>query len=171
MTPDATADEAGEGDESVYDQTTEWEGFSHYETVSRNISKSISDAMDAYAWLQGAHKEGASVRPDLAADARADILSAAMRLHVEMRQERAQGNSTYDEILERWDGDEGGGNGYIARFHGVRVTEEVPSWMLQFVSDIRTAGWLLGYLQAGRRSKKQAGGPVESETEAMFEGL
>lgn len=159
-----------ENGDSPYDGT-EWEGYSNYQAVSQNVSQSISAALDSYAWLQGAHREGAGVRPEPAANARADILSAALRLYVEMQQEQANGNDDYDDILDRWGSDEDDEPGYIGQFHELRLTEGLPGWMLQFVMDIRTAGWQLGYLQAGRRAKKQPDDPVEGETDSMFGGM
>jgi hypothetical protein len=42
---------------------------------------------------------------------------------------------------------------------------------MEFVEDIRRAGWELGYLQAGRTKKKEPQDPAERDTEAMFDKL
>lgn len=163
---------------------TEWEGYSDYEAVSRSVAKSIDDAVDAYAWLQRLHREDASVRPRAAANASADVLAAALRLYVEMQQEHEEGNDDYDEILARWgydvaDDDEDGGpdigtdeapKGFISALHEGTFQSGLPSWMLELVTDIRTAGWKLGYLQAGRRSKKSSDDPVEEDVDTLMEG-
>lgn len=163
---------------------TEWEGYSNYEAVSRSVAKATDDAVDAYAWLQSLHREDASVRAQAAADASADIIAAALRLYVEMQQEHQEGNDEYDEILARWgfdvndddvDGDDRisigtdeAEDGFIAELHGVQLQSSMPAWMLQLVTDIRTAGWKLGYLQAGRRSTKDHDDPIENHARSML---
>ncbi|MGZ0745736.1 hypothetical protein [Haloparvum sp. AD34] len=145
---------------------TKWESYSNYEQVSRRVSKSVADALDAYALLHSAHQEQATIQTDLAADARSDILSAALRLVVEIRKDR-ESVEEYDEILERWEGDDG----YIAKFQDATLHQQMPGWMFQFVLDIREAAWELGYLQAGRRTKQEPESEVERDTEKMFEGM
>ena len=147
---------------------TEWEGYANYQEVSKRISRSVFQAVDSYAWIQGAHQEGSNIKPEDAADARADILSAAIRLYVEMQQEKSDyGVEKYDNILDDWSGEDG----FIARFHQISLRQNCPGWIGTFVMQIRQAGWALGYLQAGRRSKQEPDDPVEAEVEAMFEGL
>lgn len=171
---------AAESDSGGHGSRTEWEGYSDYEAVSRSVAKSIEDAVDAYAWLQRLHQEGASVTDSAAADASADVLSAALRLYVEMQQEHEEGNDEYDEMLARWGydvGDDADGkgtgqapDGYISALHDATFQSGVPAWMLQLVTDIRTAGWKLGYLQAGRRSEKVSDDPVEQDVDTLMEG-
>lgn len=158
------------------DGRTRWEGYSDYETVSKSVAQSISDAVDAYAWLQGRQQEDASVNPEQAADARADILGAALKLYVEMQQEHERGNDEYDAMLERWgyetdnDGVDEERGPYVQEFHELRLTDKVPGWLFQFVMDIRTAGWKLGYLQAGRRERLPDEDPVQAEAQHMLKG-
>lgn len=150
---------------------TKWEGYSNYELVSKRVSKSVSDAIDSYATVQAATSEGSGVPPELAADARADIVSAAMRLLIEMQQEQANGVNEYDEILDRWTGSQDEDGGRLEELQSTQLHRSVPGWLFQFVLDIRKAAWSLGYLQAGRRSKQEPDDPVEADVEAMFEGL
>ncbi len=151
---------------------TKWEGYSNYQEVSSRMSRSVDAAIESYALLQSVHKEGAEAasNADLIAEARADILGAAIPLFVEMQEEQARGVDDYDGILERWEGDRDR-EGYVRRMHSAELRDGVPGWMFQFVLDIRKAGWSLGYLQAGRRSKQEPDDPVQAEVENMFEGL
>lgn len=155
------ATENGESTSSA----TRWEGYSNYELVSKRASKAIDDALDAYALLHGAHAEDAAVQPDFAAEARSKILSAAIRMLVEMREDR-DAVDTYEEILDRWEGE----NGYINRLLQSQLHQEVPGWLFQFVIDIRQAGWSLGYLQAGRHSRVDED-PVEGDVNQVLGGL
>lgn len=161
---------------------TEWDGYSDYQAVSRSVAKSIDDAIDAYAWIQSLHRENVTVSSAPAADASADIKAAALRLYVEMQQEHDAGNDEYDEILARWGfdvndddgedehtiGTEAATDGLISALHEVELQSSMPGWMLDLVTDIRTAGWKLGYLQAGRRSEKRPEDPVEGDAREMF---
>lgn len=150
---------------------TRWEGFSNYEQVSKRISTSVDDAVDAYSTIQAAHVEDTAIPPDLASEARSLILSAAMRLMVEMESDR-EAVDVYDTILSRWeDGDDRTETGYVAEFQDVRLAEGVPGWLFQFVKDIRRAAWELGYLQAGRTSRTDPEDPDEAEVENMFDDL
>jgi len=128
------------------------------------VARSIDSALDAYARVRGAHVEGATIDPELAAEARGRIMSAAMKLIPELEQDR-ESVDKYDEILERWQGDDG----FVRRFSEVQMRRECPGWMHQFVIDMRTAGWELGYLQAGRREAGEPDDPTEAEARSMFQ--
>lgn len=151
-------------------ESTQWEGYSNYQEVSKSMAESVADAMDSYAWIQGAHLNGAPVNAADAAHVHADILGAAMKLRVEMREEQERGNEDYDEILARWDGEDDG-SGFIRMLHEHELANELPGWMLQFVDDIRTAAWRLGYLQAGRRREELPDDPVERDAKKMYQGV
>ena len=147
---------------------TYWEGYSDYQAISRRVAASVGDALDAYAHLQSVHREGAALDPERAATQRQKILSAAMRLFVEMQEEEDQGNDDYEDILERWRGP-GEEPGYIQKFHEHNFQSGLPGWMFQFIVDIRSAGWKLGYLQAGRRSKGELEDKAEQAARSMFD--
>jgi len=166
------------------DATTRWEGFSDYQTVSNSIVRSVDEALDAFTILQSLHTEGAKVKPRQAAQARAKILSAALRLVPELRDD-APDNEQYREILARWlgsvefdeetytadlseyDGDFDGG--FIDELDRVQLNARSPGWLYQFVVDIRTAGWHLGYLQAGRTISESNLEPADEQAREMFE--
>lgn len=63
------------------------------------------------------------------------------------------------------------GGGYIRAFRDADLSEDVPEWAGQFAVDIRTAGFRLGYLQAGRREQKPAEDPIEGDARSMLEGI
>lgn len=148
---------------------TYWEGYSNYESVSRRINESVATALDSYSYIAAAHSEGAPVHPQQAAEARASIMAAAMRLATEMEEDR--GNvQLYDEILDRWRGTETE-DGYFSQFQEVRLQQQSPAWLFSFVYDIRQAAWKLGYVQAGRTQKEDPADPNEAEAEAMLEGI
>jgi len=143
---------------------TRWEGYSDYQAVSHRVGQSIESAVEAYAEISSAHTEGAPVTPDQAAEARAAILAAALKLVPEMENDR-EAVTMYDEILDRWNGEEG----FIARLNDMQLQQTAPGWLFQFIVDIRRAGWELGYLQAGRTAKSDPDDPVEAEASSMFE--
>jgi hypothetical protein len=140
-----------------------WRGYADYRTVSIRVAQSIDSALDAYARIHGAHAEGASIEPELAAEARGRIMSAALKLIPELQQDR-DSVEQYDTILERWEGDDG----FVSRFAQLSLQDQCPGWMHQFVIDIRTAGWELGYLQAGKREAGEPDNHVDAEATSMF---
>lgn len=163
---------AEDGSDDPYDVGTTWEGYSNYQAVSRDIAKSVSEAGDSFAWLQARHIEGASLEPARVAEERSNILGAAHRLYVEMAQEvEENGDETYEEMLERWGGPLCEANGRLDQLREVSLVYELPGWLQQFVVDIRTAGWQLGYLKAGRRTREKPDDPVEEEIEETLSGL
>jgi len=80
---------------------TRWEGYSDYERVSINIAEAVDRAMDSYARINGLHAEGAKVRAETAAEARANILSAGLRLVPELANDRDDVRE-YDRMLSDW---------------------------------------------------------------------
>jgi hypothetical protein len=145
--------------------STRFEGYADYEIVSLRVGRAIDQAVDSYARIDAAHTEGATVSPELAAEARGRILGAAMKLLPPLQADR-EAVDLYADILDRWKGE----NGFIARMDTVSLRRECPGWLFKFVLDIRRAGWEIGFLQAGR-TKKEYDDPTEGETEAMFKGL
>lgn len=138
-----------------------YEGFSDYESVSKRIARSIDEAVQEYAAIQRAHAEGRRVAHDGVGER---ILAAAMRLLPELRDQR-QAGAVFDEILARWLGDEAKldetdvdpeppDSGAIEALMQARLTNDCPDWLHQMVIDIRTAGWELGYLKAGRHAEE-----------------
>jgi hypothetical protein len=157
------------------DAATKWEGYSNYEYVSRQITRKVSRAIEAYSLLQSAGAERSNLDDFEYTEARSMILDAAMSLKVEIEREAAaQGNgSVFADIEERWtEGDETIDQGYIHAFHQLSVQDDgVPGWVFTFVSDIRLAAWELGYLQAGRKVENNDLGPVEEDVNEMFKGI
>lgn len=143
-----------------------WEGYSDFRDVSKRIGQKVSDAIRAYSILQSAMKEQGSLSNREVFEARSKILEAAMSLIVEVRHEARNNVKPFHEIEDRWTGDDG----FINRFHEWSARDGVPGWVYQFVVDIRTAAWELGYLQAGRREEK-ADDPVKEDIDEMFPEL
>lgn len=160
---------------------TRFEGFSDYQAVSGSIARAVDDALEAYTEIQSLHVEHARVNAEQAALARSKILAAALRLVPELREDAPE-DEQYQQILARWLGSVTIGEetitpsedievseGYIEALNGIRLRDECPLWLYQFVIDIRTAGWELGYLQAGRKVKTDDGlDPAEKEAKDMF---
>lgn len=140
-----------------------WDGYADYKSVSKRISQTIEDAVSAYSYIDAAHSEQAPITREEARDARTPILNAAIMLHDEMQRE-AEHNDDYDDILARWNGQDG----FVKRFDEISLREERPGWLYDFARDIRTAGWRLGYLQAGRTEREGPDDPIEEEAEEMF---
>lgn len=144
-----------------------WEGYSHYKTVSKSVAETIDRAIDAYAYLDSLHNENAPIQPEVAAEARSDILGAVLKVKPELERDRDE-KDQYDRILSRWeDSDEEAG--HITQLHETRLHKDMPGWMFQLMMDIRTAGWELGYLKAGRTAKGEPEDPVEADAQKMFE--
>lgn len=148
---------------------TYWEAYSDYQTVSKRVAASVDDALDAYALLDGAHQENAKLSRNRAAQIRQKILSAAMRLLVELEEEK-DSKDVYEEILKRWKGGEDNGDGYIRELREHKLQNTMPDFMFQFMLDIRRAAWHLGYLQAGRTSRKELQDRAEEDARSMFSG-
>jgi hypothetical protein len=153
--------------ESDADDGTKWEGYSDYQRVSLRIGQSIDDALDSYAELDSRHQENAQVSAEVAASARRDILSAAMRLIPELKNDRSVDDKPYDNILSRWQGEDGQ-TGYIARLNSVNLTNTCPGWLFQMALDLRMAGWHLGYLRAGRTGTQDPDDPTDATVSNML---
>lgn len=155
---------AGDGDDGP---DSEWDAYSDYAQVSQRVTESISDAMDAYAALDNAVATGNKLNLRERTLLRADILAAAMRLQIELEAERDRGADYAEKMLDRWEGDEG----YINRFRTSSFVDHSPEWFNDFASDIRRAGWELGYLQAGRENKiDQTPDGEDGDIRSMIDG-
>jgi hypothetical protein len=153
------AEFSGEGSDR---EPAQWEAYSDYRRVSGQVAASIDRALEAAARIESAHAEGARVSPEFAAEARSRLRAAMMMLLPEVRHENEE-NGAYEDILGRWtDG------GYIQRFDEMRLTDNCPGWLFDLAVDIRTVGWELGYLQAGRRDEGEPRDRVEAEARSMF---
>lgn len=153
--------------------TKRWEGYSDYQTVSNRVAASIDDAIDAYAYINGLHAEHARVRQREAAEARSRILGAAIKLLPELKANQGtqdqDDQDIYVEILNRWTKEHDGGDGLLERLKQIQLQNDCPDWLGQLVQDIRTAGWEIGYLQAGRTISESNLEPAEEEARSMFE--
>lgn len=145
--------------------STKWEGFSNYNRVSDRIARSVHEAIQAYAVIESRHAENARVKAHHAAEARSKILAAALRLKVEMGSDK--NSDDFEEMLDRWEDEDG----YLAQLENTQLKRRCPAWLSSFVEDIRTAGYELGYLQAGRTVTEEPDDPVEGDTERMFDNL
>lgn len=144
-----------------------WDAYSNYEAVSSQVTETIEKALNAYARVNSFHVEGVSIPPDLAVEARGRILTAALRLKPELEHDRGTVEK-YDEILGRWEGSEG----HLQRLRGTSLRQSDPDWLEELVQDIATAGWEIGYLQAGRVGEKERSVPDPDEEFArMFSDL
>ena len=149
------------------DADTQWDAYSDYQHVSRRVAGSIGDAIDALSIIESGKVTGEKLSSREETDLRADVLGAVIRLQTELENEREQ-RETYDEILSRWEGEEG----FIARFRALDVmAARSEPWLQQFAQDIHRAGWELGYLKAGEEKEgKQAGDAYDGEIREMIEG-
>jgi len=147
---------------------TEWDAYSDYQHVSRRVAKSIGDAVDAISIIDSGDVAGEKLSSREETDLRADVLGAVIRLQTELENER-ETKAVYDEILTRWQGDDG----YVNRFRALGITNlQTQPWLQQFATDIHRAGWELGYLKAGREEKQSRGGDAyDGEVRDMIEGM
>lgn len=137
------------GQEPENEPTSEWQAYSNYATVTRNVASSIDAALTSYAAIQSAHSEGAPVTANQAAEARKNIMAATLMLLGEMQAQKGDGDE-FNEVLNRWESGDQGDEGFVKRLHTLQLTKECPDWLLDLVIDVRRVGWELGYLQAGR---------------------
>lgn len=156
-------------DNEPEESEAKWDAYSDYALVSKWVTKSIRDAIEAYALLDQATQTGHKITSREETQLRADILAAAMRLRVELESERDRGQDYAKEILDRWEGEDG----YIQEFRrvGFGGTQSLE-WFDKFASDIRRAGWQLGYLKAGRSEEpERQGNSDDSEVYDMIEEM
>jgi len=146
----------------VDEPATRYQGYTDYRKVSGSVAESVENAVEAYAILRSKYKEGARVSAEFAAKASARILAASLKLLPELREESFIDD--YQDIVDNWEGDDG----YIRTLEQTPLVERCPGWLHQFVREIRRAGWLLGYLKAGRDEDNNDGPEWESlDFEAM----
>jgi len=150
------------------DADTQWDAYSDYQHVSRRVAGSIGDAIDAISIIESGKVAGEKLSSREETDLRADVLGAVIRLQTELENEREQ-RETYDEILSRWEGEEG----FIARFRALDVmAARSEPWLQQFAQDIHRAGWELGYLKAGSETTDNSGGAKDdSDIQELFEEM
>jgi hypothetical protein len=148
------------------DTETYFEGYSDYQSVSKDIGQAVRDAIDAYAYIDGRHSQGARVRATNAASAYRRILGAAIRLLPELKRD-AETKDELGEIYNDWTGKDGD-DGRIDQLQSLSFQSPPPDWLFEFVVQIREAAWELGYLQAGRSRKAEQDDPVEQEANSMF---
>lgn len=124
--------------------------------MSIEIGESIFEALEAYSLIDSYHVENATLSPKNAAKARAKIMKAALQLVGEMENDK-DSDEWYEQTLDEWQGE----TGYINRLAETSLRQKSPGWLFDFVTQIRRAGWELGYLQAGRQGKPE---PADADT-------
>jgi hypothetical protein len=148
----------------VDESSTRYQGYTDYRKVSGSVAESVENAVEAYALLKSKYKEGARVSPEFAARASARILSASLKLLPELKEESFV--DEYRSIVDNWEGDDG----FIRSLEEIPLVNRCPGWLHQFVREIRRAGWLLGYLKAGRDEDNSPDiTPDPLEVSGMFE--
>ena len=156
------------------DAEIRYEGYSDYQSVSNRVTASIDNAVDAYAMIDSLHAENARISQREAAMARRHMLSAAIKLLPEIKEnsngsEEDEGQDIFSQIYERWveTGTEEFGP-FLEELKKVQFQKEAPPWLSQFAQDIRRAGWEIGYLQAGRTVKDENLDPADEQAQEMF---
>lgn len=154
------------------DSETKWDAYSDYQDVSNRLTKSIDAAIEAFALLDQARQTGCKINSKHEMQERAEIVAAATRLRVELESESARGEEYAEEILDKWVG-EGDEEGYLAKFrHAPRGGIADLEFLEEFATDIRRAGWELGYLRAGREEKAEnQGDSADSEVQKVIEEM
>jgi len=146
---------------------TEWDGYSIYARVSAEIHDSVTDALDAHAYVAAVLSEGGKIGRDEAAPRKAAILSAAARFQTELRVERQRtipSGDTFDEIHAEWCGE----SGYVTRLQRSTLREVGDEdWIGEFVHQIHEVAWELGYIAAGRDTSEPESGSVNDPASQM----
>lgn len=158
------------GNGSGDDAEIRYEGFSDYQSVSNRVTASIDNAVDAFAMIDSLHAENARIQQREAAMARRHMLSAAIKLLPEIKENKnGKEDDIFADIYSRWveegDGDTGP---FLDELKKVEFQSEAPDWLSQFAQDIRRAGWEIGYLQAGRTVKDEDLDPADEQAQDMF---
>ena len=150
-----------------------YEGYSDYQSVSQQIASSVDRAVDGYAIAASAHEEqvGRNQWNWMATEAKANIRSAALKLIPEMEENKEVEEEDFESMLEDWTESGVEGEGYLSalskeNFRDTRT--ELPDWIQDFVLQIRTAAFQLGYLQAGRTVSDNNLEPAEEEAIEKF---
>lgn len=153
------------------DPETQFEGFSDYQTVSQSVARSIDKAVEAYALVQSRHSEAARMNADTAAEASSHILGAALKVLPELEENAnakdetdASEENIFSEMLNDWKGEDG----YIERLKRATLVNECPEWLFNFVTDIRRAGFHLGYLKAGRERQTETPEWIDDKVNDML---
>jgi hypothetical protein len=118
------------------------------------VAERVELAIDAHGHVTACYSQRIGVTNGSAIEAKKAMLGAGERIKPEVRHNRDV--EPFDEIWERWEGEDG----HIARLREVDLIEESPSWLDQYIDDLTTAAWELGYLQAGREEPAE---PDEDE--------
>jgi len=153
-------------EETPDEPSAEWDAYTDYQYVTRRVAQSVGDAVEAIETIQSAKRTGEKLSSREETDLRAAVTAATIRLRTELENGREQ-NELYDEILTRWDDEDG----FIERFQNANLlTRRAEPWLNQFATDIHRAGWELGYLQAGREEKETSSGDAyDGQVRDMFE--
>jgi len=160
---------------------SKFSAYSNYRNVTGSVASAIDEAGDAYAFAAARKAENKSLRSDDAVRLRRYLKKAAMMLLPELRA-NADAEDVYDEILKRWDEDgtaggvaPDGGDEWPPFLRGIeevqlRGPQPMPTWVEQFVRDIRRAGWEIGHLQAGEKTESHSGDHIEDQVDKMLKG-
>ena len=158
-------------DENADGPRTEYDGFANYETVANRIEETIYASIEAYAYLGQAEPSQVKIGRQEERQLRAEILTAALIMEIEIEEHASAGEEWAEDILGRWSGE----NGYIDRLRQAPSGEAARDWCRQFVTDIRRAGVRLGYLEAGREVEQKDeladADPYDSDIREMIEQM
>lgn len=131
-------------EEEQASESQRWSSYSDYETIVEAVAERVEVAIDAYGHLEACESQMISVTNGSAIETKKALVGAGTRIKPEVRHNRDV--EPFDEIWERWQGDDG----HVNRLRRADFVEEVPDWLSQYVDDLTTAAWELGYLKAGR---------------------
>lgn len=158
-------------DENRDEPQTEYDGFANYETVANRIEETIYASIEAYAYLGQAEPSQVKIGRQEERQLRAEILTAALIMEIEIEEHAAAGEEWAEDILGRWSGE----GGFIDRLRQAPSGEAARDWCRQFVTDIRRAGVRLGYLEAGREVEQEdeaaKADPYDGEVRDMIERM
>jgi len=135
----------GEDDKIVDGSGQVWSAYSEYKDQSQQVAEKVSRANDAYSFLVSVYTQDMHLPEKSAMDTKRALLNAGMRLKPEIKMNNE--HEPFDEIWERWDGEEG----YIQMLIQHDFYNGMPGWVHQYSDDLMTAAWEIGYLQAGRQ--------------------
>ena len=122
-----------------------WESFTDFQSVTESVHRDVRRAKQAYSFINSCHTHGRPPSSSKAVAKKTYLLNAGLSLRHEIKQN--QGVEPFDEIISRWDGEDG----FLEKLERVNLRTDCPKWLRQYVDDVIEAGWELGYTKAGRQ--------------------
>lgn len=139
------------------DDQRKWSSYSDYEKVVESVADRVERAIDAFGHLNACQSQRIAVSDGSAVGTKKALIGVGVRLKPEVRMNRHV--EPFDDVWDRWEGEDG----MVSDLYDADFVEDVPSWLPQYIEDVTTVAWELGYIKAGREEPSD---PDEDEVAA-----